>query len=367
MLDLIRIIADRYTGRRLGAVVHLGAGMCRQIGEYRRLGSGKVLLVEADPRIAEALRANVVAGSSVEVLDAAVAPGGGRTVLRVLNDPHASSLYVPGRLLKRRPNLRVVREVSVPALTLGELLSTLGSNQGAGHLMVIELQGAERAVLASVDPAELEAFEWIAVRTSREPLYEGGACYDEIDTLLGRRGFRQVHCMESGAIWPFLDVLYRRDERLVQLHAFTSEMQSLRHSLEAQQKALAESAARIADLEKHNAALRQSEAVLKRELAEARRTASLSTKLQALREADLEDLRERYRQSVLMQEKQRDLLARLGERLTIASGYFRELMSAGAVPLTGEREGAGAATRSASSSARRSAGGEDARRRRRLR
>lgn len=64
---------------------------------------------------------------------------------------------------------------------------------------------------------------------------------------------------------------------------------------------------------------------LEAELQEARRTVALSLKLQAQRDADLDDLQARYRESQEVQERQRQLLERVGERLGVASRYFHQL------------------------------------------
>lgn len=72
--------------------------------------------------------------------------------------------------------------------------------------------------------------------------------------------------------------------------------------------------------QKSNVALRQ-------ELASAKQTVSLSVKLQTLREADLTDLQSRYRTLLEQYESQRDLLVKLNDKLSAASGYFHLLSS----------------------------------------
>jgi hypothetical protein len=69
----------------------------------------------------------------------------------------------------------------------------------------------------------------------------------------------------------------------------------------------------------------EAEDSLRDELREARRTAALSVRLQALREADLKDLQGRYQLSVEAQQRQHELLGKLSERLNTASVYFHQL------------------------------------------
>jgi uncharacterized phage infection (PIP) family protein YhgE len=60
------------------------------------------------------------------------------------------------------------------------------------------------------------------------------------------------------------------------------------------------------------------------ELQQAHQTASLATKLQVLRESDLKDLQERYKESIETQERQHQLLSKLEERLRAAAQYFNK-------------------------------------------
>jgi FkbM family methyltransferase len=91
--------------------------------------------------------------------------------------------------------------------------------------------------------------------------------------------------------------------------------------VEQLRKALGEAQARV-EAEQQRA---KDEDSLRDELREARRTAALSVRLQALREADLKDLQGRYQVSVEAQQKQHELLGKLSERLNTASVYFHQL------------------------------------------
>jgi len=83
----------------------------------------------------------------------------------------------------------------------------------------------------------------------------------------------------------------------------------------------------LAQAEKWGAA----EASLKQELLEARQSASLAMRLQALREADLKDLQIRYQESLSIRDRQHQMLGRLGERLGVVSGYFQQVRESRAV------------------------------------
>jgi hypothetical protein len=79
---------------------------------------------------------------------------------------------------------------------------------------------------------------------------------------------------------------------------------------------------RLAQIEKGDA----SETRLRHELREAKQSASLAIRLQTLREADLEDLQVRYQASVSIQDRQHQMLVKLGEQLSAASRYFQQFV-----------------------------------------
>jgi len=80
--------------------------------------------------------------------------------------------------------------------------------------------------------------------------------------------------------------------------------------------------ARLAQIEKWEA----SETHQRHDLREAKQSASLAIRLQTLREADLEDLQVRYQASVSIQDRQHQMLVKLGEQLSAASRYFQQFV-----------------------------------------
>lgn len=75
------------------------------------------------------------------------------------------------------------------------------------------------------------------------------------------------------------------------------------------------------DADKLNAALAQST----EDVRQARQTANLATKLQSLRQADLDDLQIRYKDALAIQDRQHQLMLQLKEKLRLAARYFHDL------------------------------------------
>ncbi len=77
---------------------------------------------------------------------------------------------------------------------------------------------------------------------------------------------------------------------------------------------------------------------LRAELQQARQSANLATKLQMLRESDLEDLQRQYREAVEGQKRQHRLLGELEGKLRVAAQYFSQIREQQGPPSS--REGA---------------------------
>jgi FkbM family methyltransferase len=107
------------------------------------------------------------------------------------------------------------------------------------------------------------------------------------------------------------------------------------HAARAEQLHEEEREQQVRELQGHAARAEQ----LREEIFEANQAAALSLKLQAMREADLRELQERYQASLSVQERQHQMLVKLGERLSIASRYFHQMAEGQAellVDATGE-------------------------------
>lgn len=105
-----------------------------------------------------------------------------------------------------------------------------------------------------------------------------------------------------------------------------TQIQTQAQERDAQAKA---SVQQKAELERSLQASSESNAALRAELATVKQTASLSVRLQTLREADLKDLQDRYQSLLGQYEAQRELLLQLNEKLSAASNYFHLLSSEG--------------------------------------
>lgn len=182
-------------------VVDLGAHKGEFTDAARRvLGARRVVLIEADPELAEGLRARYAGDESIEVVQAAVTDRSGPVQLRINAHRDSSSILpITAEAEKQfRLDMHEVRQVEVPGLTLDELFERHGLDRVA--LLKSDIQGAERSMILGGTEA-LQRVQSIYIEVNFGEFYEGSAQFQELDQMLSERGFklRSFHEERLGA------------------------------------------------------------------------------------------------------------------------------------------------------------------------
>ncbi len=195
MRDAIRGIAVE--SGRLGTVVHLGAGHCGEFWDYCRLGTQRMLLVDASGENVAELQKLADADGRIMVRQAVISGGSGSQSAFVMRNARTDgaggeqlSLLPPDRFLELMPAFRVIRQDTVTTTIAGVCDGLELSSPD--NLLVLELNGVEASALAVTPATWLCSFRWIALRASDPPLFEGGTTPDEIRSLMRSAGFEQV-------------------------------------------------------------------------------------------------------------------------------------------------------------------------------
>lgn len=234
MHDLLQRV-EKNGGSKVGTVLHLGAGSCREMEGYLRLAADKVVLVEANPEIAKRLDTRYRELPHVTTINSAVAAYSGEATLWVLNNPKESSIQRPTGVLEAYPNLRIADERSIAAVTLAELVGDIALDGTSPHLLLMEVQGAEASILASTSAELLQKFSWVAVRASAQAMYAGGGTISDIDVVLRRTGFKPVAGHHDVSESPFQGLLYSRDDNHIQLVALQNQLAEKSRQVESLQ------------------------------------------------------------------------------------------------------------------------------------
>lgn len=291
--------ADALVPAQLNTIIHMGAGRCSELDAYLALNPENVLLVEADPRLIEALKARTENLPQVRVLQAAIAVQKGKHTFFRFNLPEAGSLHAPSGLISLFPGLRVVEQIDVETVPPVDVFDAIQLDGARENLLAIDLPGEEYAVLQALHEADkLHWFQHLHLYCGRDSLYEHAQPAAQILLWLKGHGFdlvtedigddpdrprwvlqRNVLAVEDRALKAQLEHVARvRDEQAElaarylteieqlkesrtkvaeeaessrkQLEVTTSELCKIRMTLDQQTRLVAEHVAYIAQLEK---------------------------------------------------------------------------------------------------------------------
>ena len=149
----------------------------------------RVVLVEPIAELAEALRVKYAQDPRLSVVAAALSDRSGDAQFEI-NRSEASSSLLPidprnSKWFSR--DLSVARRVTVPTLTLPELMTQQGLERV--DLLKLDLQGAERLVLTG-GAQVLDRVQVIYTEVFFEQLYAGAWLFWEANEFLSARGFK---------------------------------------------------------------------------------------------------------------------------------------------------------------------------------
>ena len=149
----------------------------------------RVVLVEAIPELAAALRRRWERRPGVAVIAAAVSDRNGHATFELNRSSASSSLLKIDRRTAEwfGTDLAVAARVEVPTLTLAQLMTE--QQLTSVDLLKLDLQGAERLVLVGSEEV-LPQVRVIYTEVFFEPLYEGAWLFWDVNEFLAARGFK---------------------------------------------------------------------------------------------------------------------------------------------------------------------------------
>ena len=185
-------------------ILHLGAGLCRELPHWLESGANRIVLVEPNQELLPELRARTEDHESVVIVSAAIAGQAGRGALRLFNFPLLSSLRSPTGLYQSLPGLREMGRVAVDLLTIEKLLSQLGMAEKTNNWLVIDAPGEEADIICQLLQADrIHGFSRVFLSAGDEALYEGAKAAAELLGLLEPVGFEHAgRADQADADWP---------------------------------------------------------------------------------------------------------------------------------------------------------------------
>ncbi|UWQ35143.1 hypothetical protein K3555_21515 (plasmid) [Leisingera sp. M527] len=188
----------------LGTLVYLGAGKAGPDTVKACLDSGAehILLTEADPERAAALRPACIA-AGVQLREAAVADEAGERPFHIFNIRALSSCCRPDGLEKVFPGLRQTDTVQVKAEPVTSLLDMPEQTGPGCSLLAIDCPGQEAAIIRQLQASGLlSKFQHLYLSLPAAPLYEGSEPMAEILQRLHTAGWRLRHTENQDPDFP---------------------------------------------------------------------------------------------------------------------------------------------------------------------
>ena len=332
----------------ISGIVHVGAGVGRDSVQYASWSVPSVMFIEADETHAEKLAAALHGHPGWTSHIALMSDSEGEKDFYMATNPGESGVLRPENLSRFWRNLKTKELRAIKTTTLDVQLAASDEANPITNYVVIDclpalpvLQGAKN---------NIAGWDVIIARVvlDESQLSGQGARKSELDSFLKAHGYICVALEEENQ--PALGrALYVRDWKTLfhsRRNEHQTQIQQLSQARDEQAKLAAERQAQIQQLtqardEQARLAVERQTQIqqlaqardeqakhlgkLNQELSDARQTVSLSVKLQTLREADLKDLQARYQVSLSAQKEQHQLLAKLGERLSVLSDYFHQI------------------------------------------
>ena len=185
-------------------ILHLGAGLCRELPHWLEADASRIVLVEPNPELLPELRARTEDHESVEVVSTAIAGQAGRGALRLFNFPLLSSMREPTGLYQILPGLRQIGRAMVETVTVDQLLEGLNLKAGGEHWLVIDIPGEEAAILEQLERSDqLYDFNRIFLSAGAKALHQGAERAQDLAQRLQAAGYSNAGRLDlNDADWP---------------------------------------------------------------------------------------------------------------------------------------------------------------------
>lgn len=208
-------------------VLQVGAHQGQEVETFRKLKLDPIVLVEANPKLASALREKFADAKDVIVIEGAASDKEGTAEFNLASMDQSSSLLPSAKHSNLYPKITFDHKINVQTFRLDKTLADLGIDFSRLNLLVMDIQGAELLALRGATDI-LPHVEAIQLEVNFDELYEGcPLIYDLDDFLAGNDFLRVFTSTPYSADWG--DGLYVRrpmitDSKLGQMGRFANQV-----------------------------------------------------------------------------------------------------------------------------------------------
>jgi FkbM family methyltransferase len=206
ILELPELLAN--FGIKVRGVIQVGAHYGEELPTYLEMGARPILLIEANPILAQHLGSIAATTPGVAAVHCAVTDEEGPVELHIASADQASSI-LPFKVHQRvYPDIVETAVVAVDGMRLDRVMETHALDHTAFNLLCIDIQGAELRALRGATHT-LQSIDAINIEINFEEMYAGCAQVEDIDDFLDAQGFDRVATLTPyHSFWG--DALYVR-------------------------------------------------------------------------------------------------------------------------------------------------------------
>ena len=190
MLMPLQNLCEKYAFVPKG-VIHVGAHEAEEKPAYDDVGVGRVVWIEANPALAEPLRARL-SDEQTTVLSCLVSDVDDRQYdFKITNNSESSSLLELGTHKQKHPEVYVTETITLRSRTLASIIRDCDLDMCAFDFLNLDIQGAELLALRGLGE-QIDNIDYIYTEVNTNHLYVDCALIGEIDEYLSTRGFLRV-------------------------------------------------------------------------------------------------------------------------------------------------------------------------------
>jgi FkbM family methyltransferase len=179
-------------------VVHVGADVGQEVGQYFNYGFENIILIEANPECYKILLSKFGDDPRIRVFNYAICDKQGTVDFHIHTSRSGStepaSILAMKRFKEIVKTLHTTKTIQVPAVTLDALFEKHQIAFTAYNFINIDIQGAELLAFRGAQKL-LSSIEVIVSEVNVVEMYENGALEGDVVEFLDKQGFDRMHAI----------------------------------------------------------------------------------------------------------------------------------------------------------------------------
>lgn len=180
-------------------VVHCGASIGQEVKEYAKLGVRNMVFIEADPKVYQELKMNLLDYPNAIPINACLSNEDGVEVTFHIanNGGQSSSILEFGTHTTAHPEVKFIDSINLTTKRLDTLIDEFALEITDYNFLNMDLQGAELLALQGLGDY-LKYFKYAYLEVNQKEVYKHCAIVEDLDLYLLGHGFKRVETQWSG-------------------------------------------------------------------------------------------------------------------------------------------------------------------------